>query len=338
MTGVDVPWSGMQRKGAMSRLLSLVRYSGMPAIFCTLAPADNDSVLILRIAASGTSAPYDVSLPLPTLAERRRVVTLNPVAAAIVYKRMLEAFLECLVGLAPSHLRRRSVSMAERPLGIFGRVVGYAVVTEEQARRSAHAHAVIQTDMSPMLVQRAVDDVELRAELCRRFDTIVEASLPRDTEANATSELPCAEPTLWHRDGRNAAPTPVSDAFGFREALGGVVRATNVHAHTHTCHKGAVGKYKCRLAYPRAPWRPPTTLLQLVLRAGADEVLKPVALLELETRDAFDDDVAKFDPMLAWRDKRVIVVELHRADMNSELADHAQLGDHWCDVAVDGSS
>lgn len=335
LSGVEVPWSAMQRKSAMSRILSLMRYHGPPSFFITLAPADMDSTLMLRVAAFGSAGAWDVSMQLPTLAERHRVLAANPVVAAIVYKRLLEAVLEHIVGLQPSYMRRRTVALGARPVGAFGRIVGFAVVTEAQGRGSNHAHATLFGDMSPITLRDAIDDVVKGAEICRRLDSIVRACVPVQ-QPEVLSALPCAEPTALHRDGRNVAPVPNADAAAFETFANGVAGATNVHTHSKTCHKGAVGRYKCRLAYPRAPWSFDTALLQLVLKTMPDGSVKPVALVDMKPRAEHDEKAARDDPMLAWRDERVVVVELHRADESS--AQHTKADGMWCDIACDGSS
>jgi hypothetical protein len=298
LSGVEVPWSAMQRKSAMSRILSLMRYHGPPSFFITLAPADMDSILMLRVASFGSADAWDVSMQLPTLAERHRVLAANPVVAALVYKRLLEAVLEQIVGLQPSYMRRRTVALGERPLSVFGRIVGYAVVTEAQGRGSNHAHATLFGDMSPITLRDAVDDVVKAAEICSRLDCIVRAYLPAE-RAEAVSTLPCAEPTALHRDGRNVVPTLSADAAAFETFANSVAGATNVHTHSKTCHKGAVGRYKCRLAYPRAPWKFDTTLLQLVLKQMPDGSVRPVALVDTKPRAEHDEKVASDDPTLA---------------------------------------
>jgi hypothetical protein len=253
----------------------------------------------------------------------------------MVYKRLLEAVLEHVVGLQPSYMRRRTVALGERPLGVFGRIVGYAVVTEAQGRGSNHAHATLFGDMSPITLRDAIDDVVKGAEICSRLDCIVRASLPAG-QPELTSPLPCAEPTALHRDGRNVAATPNADPVAFEAFANGVAGATNVHTHSKTCHKGAVGRYKCRLAYPRAPWSFDTTLQQLVLKTMPDGSVKPVALVDMKPRSQHDESIATDDPTLAWRDERVVVVELHRADESS--AEHTKADGMWCDIACDGSS
>ncbi len=335
LSGVEVPWSAMQRKSAMSRILSLMRYHGPPSFFITLAPADMDSILMLRLASFASADAWDVSMHLPTLAQRHCELAANPVVAALVYKRLLEAVLEHVVGLQPSYLRRRTVALGKRPLGVFGRIVGYAVVTEAQGRGSNPAHATLFGDMSPITLRDAIDDVVKGAEICSRLDRIVRACLPAE-RPELVSTLPCAEPTALHRDGRNVAATPLADAAAFESFANDVAGATNVHTHSKTCHKGAVGRYKCRLAYPRAPWKFDTMLLQLLLKQMPDGSVRPVALVDMKPRADHDAKVASDDPTLAWRDERVVVVELHRADESS--ADHAKADGMWCDIACDGSS
>ena len=336
MAGIEVPWSALQRKSAMPRMLAMVRYCGPPSLFVTVAPSDADSMLMLRISAvmtTGSSA--DVERLVPAAGVRRRTAAENPVATALMTKLVLEAIMEDLIGLRPAHMRLATVPLHDRPLGIFGRIIGYVFVTEEQARGSLHAHAVLFTDMSPITLAASVDDALQSTVVCERIDSIVRATLPfAHSDEVVMSSLPCAEPTPLHRDARNEAPTPLADRDGFDAFVLSVTRSTNVHGHSFTCHKGAQGQYRCRLHYPRAPWRHPTRLVQLWCAKMADGTMgKPVALVAIMGRDDDDVKAALADPMLAWRDSRMIVVELYRA---SPLTPQPQeINGAYCDIEVE---
>ena len=322
----------------MPRVLSMIRFFGPPSIFFTLSPADVDSLLMLRMTTFG-STPYDASMPLPTLSERARLAAANPVMAAYVYRRMLDCLLEILFGLAPMHTRQRNVPMHARPIGVFGRPVAYVVVSEEQQRRSLHAHGIFWGDMSPTLFAKAIDDAVLRGRLCARLDRIVRACLPVCEEKQHSSTLPCNEPTKLHRDGRNVAPTPGVDIAGYTDFVCSAVNSTNVHSskHSFTCHKGSIGRYKCRLAYPRGPFSHGTAMLCLVLMPDAvTGVFKARALVDIPARDAADVAAAAADPLLEWQDGRCVVVELERADIATPPQPSA--GGAWCDIAADNSS
>jgi hypothetical protein len=76
-----------------------LRYRGPPSFFIT---PDMDSPT--RMLANAC----DVSMQLPSLVERHRVLAVNPVAAAIVYKR----WRRCLIDLQPSYMRRRTATVS----------------------------------------------------------------------------------------------------------------------------------------------------------------------------------------------------------------------------------
>ena len=328
----------MERKSAMSRALSLVRFHGLPFIWWTVTPYEVDSVVVLRLATIGTATPYEASAPLPAFATRSQLAVDNPVAVAASFKRTIEALLEHLLGLLPNHLRLHSVPLQQRPVGVFGRTIGYLCVIERQARGRPHLHGILFGDVSPAIARLALEDFDLKREVCRFYDSIVRASVPpaaAESSVPAMSTLPCAEPTKWCRDARNIVPTPVADPVGFRDGVNALVRATNAHTHTETCHKGSAGRYRCRLDYPRALWNRATDLLMLVLDPTTG---KAVAFVDIDPRDDIDAKIASVDPLLSMRDKRVVIVELRRA--NDDSPAHEAADGMWCDIALgaeDGS-
>jgi hypothetical protein len=61
-----------------------MHYCGPPSFFVTFAPPDMDSYLMLRLSHTITNRMWDMTLSLPALAERKRLLAENPVAAAQV--------------------------------------------------------------------------------------------------------------------------------------------------------------------------------------------------------------------------------------------------------------
>ena len=152
ITGSNVKYSEMERRGELSKMLSMMYYAGPFSFFITIAPSDLESRLIIRLSKrrSNERHPQQTNLcmedddilfttgSLPSLTHRRSLLAKNPVAAAIVYKMQIECMLEHLVGLQASHLTRSNACcMDDRKEGAFGRPTCYSGVNEVCILRSS---------------------------------------------------------------------------------------------------------------------------------------------------------------------------------------------------------
>lgn len=145
ITGSKVTYSEMERRSELSKMLALMHYAGPFSFFVTVAPADLESRLIMRLSRRRSNQRLsnashlcveddDIVLStdiLPSLAQRRTVLAKNPVAAGVVYKKLAECMLEHLVGLQASYTTRSNAPcMNERKQGAFGKPVCFAGVNE----------------------------------------------------------------------------------------------------------------------------------------------------------------------------------------------------------------
>jgi len=266
LTGGQVAWSAEERKGACPRIMSLFAYCGAPSMFVTFAPSDNDSNFSLRIGRGRPSEPADAHIPLPGLAERFRIIAANPMAAAISYRRLVHAVLECIFGQRPAHRMKNShPPVAQRLVGVLGVMLAFCGVTEAQARGSAHFHSLIFLDCGPRRIQAALSDPEEMTQVVARIDSVCRAWLSQEakTSAEQLTSLPVEEPTKEHRDNRVPCPDPMVDAVAFEAKAEAVAASTNVHSHSFTCQKSTIGRYQCRLSYPRPCWNRPTECVEL---------------------------------------------------------------------------
>jgi hypothetical protein len=190
-----VPWSYEQRSSARSNLLAAISYTGPFSYFITIAPGHHDSVLCLRIS---TIQNYNedhnianIDFPLPSYQARARKVSSDPVAAARLYKLLIESFLIFLVGKKPSYLSKRESTLPKssnltefnESMGIFGEVYFYGLVNEEQAKGPEHAHAALTSDTGPLTLQKYLNDPQVLLMLTDRIDSIVRAYIPSKPEA-----------------------------------------------------------------------------------------------------------------------------------------------------------
>jgi len=326
--GAKVPWSVLDRKSAMSKLMAIMQYCGAFSIFGTIAPADMDSILMLKLSCrppssdTGSYAEADASitLKLPGLRERHRILSNNPAAAAQVYKRLVENLFSLLIGIPTSHTVKKSPPpVCERGQGVLGVPIAFGGVTEGQARHSPHLHFVLVTDLTPMAIQTYCDNEEVKQLLCARLDSMLRSQIPPDAEHLATPVMSddLSEPTPVHRDARKLLDYETASEAEVLDRANAVAYAVNRHAHTLTCHKGATGRFRCRLAMDRTVWSRPTEVLQLIGTYDATGKFVPQALKEMGPRS---DNI---DPLRVWNDHRVLVLELHRPHATADAAQHS---------------
>ena len=83
----------------------------------------------------------DLVIPIRTK-DLNALTSANPVAAAQIFHRLLEAVYTILIGLPQSSHSRTTTPFADRACGLFGRPLAAFSVLEVQARLSLHAHMV----------------------------------------------------------------------------------------------------------------------------------------------------------------------------------------------------
>jgi len=206
----------------MAKLYAMVYHFGLPTWFVTISPAINNYPLMHMMSLGHTPQPYrtigiapqhgTIQIQLPSLSERAEMLARDPVAAAQMYERLLEAFLSELIGLSQSHkIRKSHPPIEQRSQGVLGIPVAFLNVNECQGRGTLHMHGGNWADLQPHVLQEFVDDPEATAKICARLDSIVCAFLPdrvweiheqfvRDREAGTVRDDP-------HRDQFALPPT-----------------------------------------------------------------------------------------------------------------------------------
>ena len=231
----------------------------------------------LRVLQDAASAPGggsytardDLTIPISATALNKLTAD-NPVASAEIFHRLQDAVYSCLIGLAPSHISRKSVPYADRPVGIFGRPAAIFSVIEVQQRLSLHSHMVIWGNVSSRMLALASTRDALKRAVCEVLDSQITAQMP--VEQHIAGLLQRAE----HRVNRHKArysydvcPLPSEDPHGFLQRVFDIHDATSFHEHADTCHKGKPD-IRCRLCYERA-LRPDTTVVQLAPDFGSSD-------------------------------------------------------------------
>jgi hypothetical protein len=187
-----------------------------------------------------TSLDIEVPLMLPTLRTRQYVLSAHPLEAAMIYKRLVEAMFEHLIGIRPDHIIRKShPAVCLREQGALGVPLAFVGVTEMQGRQSAHLHCLVVTDLSPLSLQNYLGDPDAMNLLMKRLDSIIQGwipELPETALSKLVDESTTMEPTKAHRDGRQ--PLAFNSMQEVDERAYSVAHANNRHSHSFTCHKG----------------------------------------------------------------------------------------------------
>ena len=204
----------------------------------------------------------DVIIPIRTK-DLNVLTSSNPVAAAQIFHRLLEAVYTILIGLSQSSHIRVTTPFADRECGLFGIPVAAFSVIEVQARLSLHAHMVLWGNVNSRLLGLASTRELLRKAVCEVFDSQLSASLPLDQhlEGLRTRVMLGGYPHS-KRYTYEECPLPSLSQVEWNQRVFSIHDATSIHQHSATCHKG-IPDISCRLCYERA-LRLTTTVIELV--------------------------------------------------------------------------
>jgi len=276
MAGAKVPYSPAERNQALSKMYSMTYRFGIPSVFLTIAPDDIGSPLVLRWAmhfkgnsafpSAGNTYGNDFGaffeavtrgdtsfMEIPIANEHqntrlKKLVTDNPVAAALVYQQIMDVVLEELLGISPEHKIRKTVPLQGRPKGIFGTTTATFAVTETQARHTLHGHLAIWGSIPPALMQKAAHNRNITGKIATVLDSYYTAQLPPSVHVKGMLNR-IAKSTK--RPVRMPVITPTQLGLQ-RFTINTAEKAdfVGVHRHTFTCHKGKHGEFGCRVSQP----------------------------------------------------------------------------------------
>jgi hypothetical protein len=338
VAGASVDWSPGQRKSALSKLLAMIQYFGLPSLFFTVSPADMDYTMLLQWKESIPTTDDETyhKFSLPCLNKRREILANNPVLAAEVYQIVIKNLLDILIGLPIDcqDTKKSPPPMAERKDGMLGKPIGFFSVTEVQGRGSPHSHMLIWSDLSPLTIKKHLNDANILSALLARLDSVVTCKIDdfiREDSKDTTkgrSKFPCEDSEALNRDHRNLTPQGHLEGSGkkikfvmtesseeFKQRGEWVATQTNQHRHADTCHKGNRGRHECREGYPRGLWDRPTSVVELENVQGFKS---PLASKTIRAKNP----ALERNPIYTLHDDRVLVVELHRPSQNPDPAHH----------------
>jgi len=194
VTSAQVPYTTAQRKAAMAHLYAMVYHFGVPSVFFTFAPDDVHGILNMRLAfpqANNWDFPANGDGFAAALEEGEdrfhghpiseralsALLAAGPVAAAEIYRQMVENVFSVLLGTPYEQTSRQTQPLPSRNIGVFGVSFASFGVTEEQARGSLHVHIVTWGSLPPRLLQQAGGVPALVSAISRALDTMFSATL-----------------------------------------------------------------------------------------------------------------------------------------------------------------
>ncbi|KAM6514317.1 hypothetical protein FALCPG4_015467 [Fusarium falciforme] len=241
--GYRQPMSRESRLTMRRKIKSLIIRYGIPAIWFTLNPNDITNPIKIKLAAyrnHETGEAEEFLRSLDQVYKRVRLAISDPLSSAIFFHREISMFFKHYVRIGED--------------SIFGRVSQYYGVVETNERGALHLHGLLwlqgNINLSSLMSDvRREDQAAYRDRVIEYIDTVFTEDL--DAEASAAMRAGRSVSAEISSLLDNIAQFEAS----FEEEANFCAGATQVHTHSPTCVKYAMGRQKrqnpCRFG---APW------------------------------------------------------------------------------------
>jgi hypothetical protein len=243
-----------------------------------LSPDDTSNQITLRFSRQRKTDAGPVNddvADVPLLIDRQKYLAMNPLAAAKMFKTLVEHCFTKLFGMSLAHQTKSSkFPPGKRPQGALGTIFDSFIIFETQGRGSLHFHAIIWAGIPCQTFSVIAESAELTAIAAQAIDAAVCASLePKyHDEADNTG----VARRRARMGGQVAATEALRPVFKFPvTGCPGTLDDFLVHAHSvaascqvhykhyKTCQSGKVGKRQCRMAQPQKLRDEPTGPVQV---------------------------------------------------------------------------
>ncbi|KAM6514229.1 hypothetical protein FALCPG4_015386 [Fusarium falciforme] len=241
--GYRQPMSRESRLTMRRKIKSLIIRYGIPAIWFTLNPNNITNPIKIKLAAyrnHETSEAEEFLRSLDQVYKRVRLAISDPLSSAIFFHREISMFFKHYVRIGED--------------SIFGRVSQYYGVVETNKRGALHLHGLLwlqgNINLSSLMSDvRREDQAAYRDRVIEYIDTV----FTEDLDAEASAAMRAGR--LVSAEISSLLDNMAQFEASFEEEANFCAGATQVHTHSPTCVKYAMGKQKrqnpCRFG---APW------------------------------------------------------------------------------------
>ena len=223
--GKNINGSPYQKSTYRRQIFGLMIQAGSPVLWITLSPAVTHSPLFLQIAGHNLDPSR-----IPSNVERAILVANDPVASAIYFNTVIDAFTKYLLGYK------------QRDGGAFGHPSAYYGMTEEQGTGTLHNHMLVwlHNFESASKFKSKLEDATFTDNLLKYLERIIKQGYLDSDEIEENldvSEVSCKYPV--ERDDPE-----------FNDDVNNLVTVANTHSCRGTCFKYRK-KNECRFCFPR---------------------------------------------------------------------------------------
>ena len=178
-----LPRTPAAKKHARREINAMYVKLGLPDLFVTVNPEDRHSPLVVYYQGKHRVklGLDDPDMPaVPSALDRFRIVVNDPLAAAQFSARVMQAFIDTLLGFS---VQKPAPS---RPLGVFGDVQAYHFNDEEQNRGSLHYHGLLWLKHKPDTAsfEKLIYEPEFQQRLLDYLSAIIKNELPCQWDAS----------------------------------------------------------------------------------------------------------------------------------------------------------
>ena len=233
--GKHINGSPYQKSTYRREIYGLMIELGSPVLWITLSPAVTHSPLFLQIAG------HKVDLSnIPSHVERAIHVANDPVAAAIYYNLVLDAFVRFLLG------------HEQHDGGCFGHPSAYYGMTEEQGTGTLHNHMLVwlHNSVSISKLKEELKDEKFRKKLADYLERIIKQGYLGANDADDDELIAQNLQDLDVSEVSFKYPIELDDPQ-FSNDVNELVTVANTHSCRATCYKYRKAKDQCRFEYPR---------------------------------------------------------------------------------------
>jgi hypothetical protein len=255
-TSAKVPGSPQSFLSLRSRVAGSWAVYGPWTVFITINPGEGTGKLVFE--AGGYKFLHDdmgFVTNLPNYTDRMRMVVKNPVACALFFQAVVDAFDDVLLGWP------KGAHEQTNPGCLFGPIACKYWKQETSGRGGLHMHGqAVQLDMRPEKMKGYMSG-EWREKFIEYMESVMCQVIPpldpkcRSLAGAGPTQLVCREIPLHIASQAECASgnTPTVASCDLDHHVKECVEALQLHVHSHTCAKGKgeANDEKCRLAMPR---------------------------------------------------------------------------------------